>query len=69
MGGIGKTRLAVEYAWQHQNDYSALLFVLADTPENLRRNLAALVGPLVLDLLEQDATEEEVRASLIKLAM
>ena len=61
MGGIGKTRLAVEYAWQHQNDYSALLFVLADTPENLRRNLAALVGPLVLDLLEQDATEEEVR--------
>jgi hypothetical protein len=61
LGGVGKTRLAVEYAWQHQDDYSALLFVLADTPENLRRNLAALVGPLVLDLPEQDAIEEEVR--------
>jgi hypothetical protein len=61
LGGVGKTRLAVEYAWQHQDNYSALLFVLADTPENLRRNLAALVGPLVLDLPEQDATEEEVR--------
>jgi tetratricopeptide repeat protein/NB-ARC domain-containing protein len=61
LGGVGKTRLAVEYAWQYQDEYSALLFVLADTPENLRRNLAALVGPLVLDLPEQDATEEEVR--------
>jgi len=58
---VGKTRLAVEYAWQHEADYSALLLVVADSPENLRRNLAALVGPPVLDLPEQEATEEEVR--------
>lgn len=63
LGGVGKTRLAVEYAWQHEADYSALLFVVADSPENLRRNLAALVGPLVLDLPEQEATEEEVRVA------
>jgi NB-ARC domain len=61
LGGVGKTRLAVEYAWQHEQDYSALLFVVADSSENLRRNLAALVGPLVLNLPERDATEEEVR--------
>jgi hypothetical protein len=42
LGGIGKTRAAVEYAWAHQDDYSALLFVIAETPEALRRNLAAL---------------------------
>jgi tetratricopeptide (TPR) repeat protein len=29
LGGIGKTRLAVEYAWRHAEDYSALLFVTA----------------------------------------
>ena len=61
LGGVGKTRLAVEYAWRHAEDYTALLFVSADTPENLRRNLAALAGPMVLDLPEQDAPEEEVR--------
>jgi Domain of unknown function (DUF4062) len=61
LGGIGKTRAAVEYAWAHQDDYTALLFVIAETPEALRRNLAAFVGPLVLNLPEQHATEEEVR--------
>jgi hypothetical protein len=61
LGGIGKTRAAVEYAWAHQKDYSALLFVIAETPEVLRRNLAALVDPLALNLPEQNATEEPVR--------
>ena len=62
LGGVGKTRLAIEYAWQNQADYTALLFVLADTPANLRRTLAELVGPMVLDLKEvQDVKEEEVR--------
>ena len=36
----------------------------ADTPQDLRRNLAGLVGPLVLDLPEQqDVTEEEARVA------
>jgi hypothetical protein len=50
LGGIGKTRAAVEYAWAHQGDYTALLFVIAETPEALRRNLAKLAGTLVLNL-------------------
>jgi tetratricopeptide (TPR) repeat protein len=61
LGGVGKTRLAVEYAWQHVEEYSAVLFITADSPENLRRNLADLVGPLVLNLAEQTLMEEEVR--------
>ena len=48
MGGIGKTRAAVEYAWAHREDYAALLFVQADSPEELRRNLAGLARPLQL---------------------
>jgi len=65
LGGIGKTRAAVEYAWAHQQDYTALLFVIAETPEALRRNLAALAGPLVLNLAEQHATEEDVRLKAV----
>jgi tetratricopeptide (TPR) repeat protein len=61
LGGIGKTRAAVEYAWAHHHDYAALLFVIAETPEALQRNLAAMVGPLVLNLPEQHETEENVR--------
>ncbi len=61
LGGIGKTRAAVEYAWAHQEAYTALLFVIAETPEALRRNLAALAGPLALNLPQQHAAEEEVR--------
>jgi len=33
MGGIGKTRAAVEYAWAHRGDYTALLFAQAASPE------------------------------------
>ncbi len=59
LGGVGKSRLAIEYAWQHAADYSALLFVAAKSPESLARNLAGLCGPTVLDLPEQHLKEEE----------
>ena len=50
LGGIGKTRLAIEYAWLHQGAYSALMFVRADDPEKLNTNLAALAGAEALNL-------------------
>jgi len=50
MGGIGKTRLAIEYAWRRQSDFSALLFVSANTPQDLASNFSLLSGPDVLDL-------------------
>ncbi len=62
LGGVGKTRLAVEYAWRHVQSYSALLFVVADSPANLHANLAGLVAADKLDLPEQrvaDATVQE----------
>lgn len=58
LGGIGKTRVAVEYAWRHWDDYNALLLALADTPETLRRNLAMIANALVPTL---DTTDDEVR--------
>ncbi|MCA1494064.1 tetratricopeptide repeat protein [Ensifer sp. NBAIM29] len=65
LGGIGKTRAAIEYALKHEKEYSALLFVTAKSPEELRSNLAALVGPLVLNLPQQDIAEEEVRLAAV----
>ena len=61
LGGIGKTRAAVEYAWAFQEKYTALLLVIAETPEALPRNLAALTGERYLNLPEQAVMEEGVR--------
>lgn len=58
LGGMGKTRLALEYAWRHAGTYSALLLVDADSPEALQRNLAALAGPTRLNLPAQHETDE-----------
>ena len=56
LGGVGKTRLALEFAWRHAEDYTARLFVGADSVEALQRNLAALCQTLELD--EQRETDE-----------
>jgi len=58
LGGVGKTRVAVEYARAHVEEYTALLFAVAETPEALRRNLAALAGTLVPQL---DTTDDKAR--------
>jgi len=58
LGGVGKTRLAVEYAWRHESEYTALLFISGDTPQTLEANIAQLIGPLAIELpadLPQDA--------------
>jgi tetratricopeptide (TPR) repeat protein len=62
LGGIGKTRAAVEYAWAHADDYNALLFVVAVTPEALRRTLAALVSALVPQL---DTTDDATKLAAV----
>jgi tetratricopeptide (TPR) repeat protein len=46
LGGVGKTRAAVEYAWRHAGEYTALLFVSAPSAAELRDNLANLAGAL-----------------------
>jgi tetratricopeptide (TPR) repeat protein len=62
LGGVGKTRVAVEYARSHVEEYTALLFAVAETPEALRRNLAGLAGTLVPQL---ETTDDEVRRAAV----
>ncbi len=61
LGGVGKTRLAIEYAWAHEAEYSALLFVRAENAAALSAGLAALAGASVLDLKEKEAREDEAK--------
>ncbi|MFN6303662.1 MAG: tetratricopeptide repeat protein [Planctomycetota bacterium] len=63
LGGVGKTRVAVEYAKRYSQEYTALLFITADSPSSLDRNLANLCGALVLNLPEKDAFEQEVQVA------
>lgn len=65
LGGVGKTRLAVEYAWRHAEHHSALLFVGAETPGDLERHLAALCDPMILDLPEKNEREDAVRIAAV----
>ena len=63
LGGIGKTRTAMEYALRRQDDYTALLFVRAYDEATLDRELAALTG--MLRLPERDATDDNVRKDAV----
>ncbi len=65
LGGVGKTRLAIEYAWRHKDDHSALLFVRAEDEAALSANLAALAGAKVLDLPEKEAREDATKVEAV----
>ncbi len=59
LGGIGKTRLAVEHAWRHGHLYRAAFFVRADSRAGLRAQIAALAGADLLRLPDRQASAEE----------
>ena len=52
LGGIGKTRLVVEYAKRYRNQYSSILLVEARSVESLRANIANLCE--ILDIQEPE---------------
>ena len=67
LGGIGKTRLAIEYAWRFGRRYRAVFFVLADSPDGLDSGLAALANADLLDLRERATpAQNEVLAAVLR---
>ncbi len=62
LGGIGKTRLAVEYAWRFGSRYKTAFFVRAESPESLANGLAALA--LRLGLPQRQVQTETVETVL-----
>jgi tetratricopeptide (TPR) repeat protein len=59
LGGIGKTRLAVEHAWRSGNLYDCAFFVVAESPETLHSGLANLARPDLLNLPEYRTRAQE----------
>ncbi len=64
-GGIGKTRLAIEFGLAHAEHYTALLFVGAESPQSFEANLARLAGPLVLDLGLPENEKDDVKLKAV----
>ena len=61
LGGVGKTRLAIEYAWSRETVYSALLFVSANNGAALNAGLAALTTYEILNLPEKEARDDATK--------
>jgi hypothetical protein len=65
LGGIGKTRLAIEYAWSREAVYSALLFVSASDGAALNAGLAGLAAFEILDLPEIEARDDTTKITAV----
>lgn len=48
LGGIGKTQIAIEYAYRHRQEYQAVLWTLADTRESLVSGYVTIARQLKL---------------------
>jgi len=64
LGGVGKTQLAVEYAYRHAWDYQVVWWIPADQSVLIRSTLAALAPRLGLTGVAPERVEDAVRAVL-----
>ncbi|HTK05548.1 MAG TPA: FxSxx-COOH system tetratricopeptide repeat protein, partial [Ktedonobacteraceae bacterium] len=58
LGGIGKTQIAVEYAYRHRQDYQTIFWVRADTHEALVSGYVTIAG--MLNLSEKDEKDQTI---------
>jgi tetratricopeptide (TPR) repeat protein/transcriptional regulator with XRE-family HTH domain len=57
LGGVGKTQIVLEYAYQHYNDYKAVFWVHADSRETSLSDFVSIASLLNLpEKAEQDRT-------------
>src|SRR5450755_2292645 len=64
LGGIGKTQLAIEYAYRYHQDYEAVLWAPAENKESLISSYSALAA--LLKLPEQQAGDQEITIAAVK---
>ncbi|HJQ23982.1 MAG TPA: FxSxx-COOH system tetratricopeptide repeat protein [Blastocatellia bacterium] len=64
LGGVGKTQLALEYAYRHGADYDAVWWVRSEDPLTLASDYSSLAARLGLP--EKDATEQQVIVDAVK---
>ena len=64
LGGVGKTQLAVEYAYRYVAEYDVVWWVRAEEPVTLAGDYAGLAGELGLP--EEDALEQRVVVEAVR---
>jgi tetratricopeptide (TPR) repeat protein len=64
LGGVGKTQLAVEYAYQHAADYRLIWWVRAEKTATLAADYAGLAG--ALELPEQAASDQAIAVEAVR---
>jgi tetratricopeptide (TPR) repeat protein len=64
LGGVGKTQLAVEYAYRHAADYDLVWWVRAEEAATLAADYAALAAPL--DLPQKDDPDQRLVVQAVR---
>ena len=67
LGGVGKTQLAIEYAYRFAADYGIVWWVRSEQAATLAADYAALATKL--DLAEKDAAEQPIIVSAVRDAL
>ncbi len=62
LGGIGKTQIVVEYAYQYRNDYQAILWINAETEEELIASFVTIAELLNLPQKGEQHQKKAVKA-------
>jgi len=64
LGGIGKTQIAIEYAYRYSQEYQMVLWARAESVESLNSSYAQLA--VQLNLPEKDAEEQKIVIEAVK---
>ena len=64
LAGIGKTQIAVEYAYRYKREYQTVLWVTADSREDLITNFISLAD--TLDIAEKRESDQKIVIAAVK---
>jgi tetratricopeptide (TPR) repeat protein len=64
LGGVGKTAIAIEYAYRHRSDYDLVWWIAADQLPSVRASLAQLASRLGLEVTTAAGIDGAIQAVL-----